>query len=108
MMLPLIQLSPPVAQLPLALPAAVFIQNSTVKSPPTSTGRDGSSSGMVTRSICPLPVPKKCSELPACGTGATIVKLVTPGPAWFDHGPHPASLPAAHVAPAGQARTMPL
>ncbi|MFN8641670.1 MAG: glycosyltransferase family 1 protein [Candidatus Binatia bacterium] len=36
------------------------------------------------------------------------VNWMSPVPATFDHGPHPASLLPAQVAPAGQARTMPL
>ena len=48
---------------------------------------------------------------PECGARRywMTVKLVTPGPPGaLDQGPQPASEPETHVAPAGQARTIPL
>jgi len=46
---------------------------------------------------------------PVSAPYGVTVKLVTPGPPGaLDHGPHPASDPDTHVAPAGHARTIPL
>jgi len=51
--------------------------------------------------------PQRTRMIVWSGYGVTV-KLVTPGPATFDHGPQPLSEPKAQLAPAGQARTMAL
>jgi len=61
--------------------------------------------------IAPFVLFGRSSGFPAGGsrrTYGTTVKVLPPGPAWWDQGPQPASEPGAHVAPAGQARAIAL
>src|SRR5687767_2939805 len=67
--------------------------------PPTGTLREADPKSDASRSVYAVARPRRY--------GMTV-NVFPPGPAWFDHGPQPASEPGAQVAPAGQARAMAL
>jgi hypothetical protein len=73
-MLPVIHPSLPAVATPRFAPGSTLIQNSNEKSvAPTSTGRAGLSSGIRTRSIRPVPLPKKRNDpFPKANDGREI------------------------------------